>query len=658
MDEAQNLFSIETLVYIAGVLTPHNSINIQSAFNSLPTATVSLPPYPQLYGMGRQDRLPIHIFIKDTFTGTNDYVLLFEGEVKSFSYVSNAISREIVVNAQNPMAFLMDVNAFFMHNLSDMAELNMIPEEREQGYFRLETDMLFPHSLFMRGLTPLDEDNSIQVPGDFLENVYKFFEEPNSMGAYNNSELANFYGKYTETLKLQKRMVRVPVFDDPDEWDNLFPVLEGIQKNNALKIMMGNAQNAISGGKTGDTFYNWLNFLVSEMQYELCFINSPVLADGADKLAISMMKPMLYESDPPACNIIFRSLVESIRAKETVYQVPTRVRTDDHQHRMTYAAGDAQVENAIARLPRINWWPRHKEDQEVFSEDILPCQKDKDTFPPCEDYTGPYLFDTHPPTWASYLDYEHTEEDDVNTYYDRILQYLLRLKIFESRNLEVSMGFNPFIVAGFPGVVFDTHDETFTFAGHVIAVNHSISKQQTRTTVSLGFTRILDEAINDPIKNPFDEVDEITRDLRSGGDDEESDMNKVYRTTIGSQKVDYSDVKDSIEHENDNPKKAYEYNFRPIVTLDEYLSFMGLSVEEEMDTEFGEQIPLVISGDYVEKRRDTRAPDEIEPRFSNPYTMSWTQDEETQEFVLESDYSGIRAILREIAERAFINKIY
>ena len=650
MDETQNLFSIETLVYIAGVLTPHNSITVQSAFNSMPTATISLPPYPQLFGVGRQDRLPVHIFVKDTFAGTNDYILLFEGEVKSFGYVSNAISREIVINAQNPMSFLMDVHAYFMHTLEGLANRNMIAEESEKGIFDYQDQMLFPHSLFMSGIAPVQEDNAIKVPGDFLENVYRFFEEPSSMGSSNDSKLAEFYGEYTKTLRLKERMARVPVFDDPDRWDNIFPLLDGIRQYNALKLISERGQQAMSANKTGDTFYNWLNFLVSEMQYELAFISSPTLASGSDKLAVSMMKPMLYEAHPPLCNIIFRSLVESIRTQEVVYQVPTRVRTDDSQHRLMYAAGDAQLNNPLIRSPRINWWPRHNPDEELFSQDKIPCEKDKETFPPCEDYTGPYLFDTHPPTWASYLDYENIDEGEFDTYYDRILQFLLQMKIFENRNLEVSSGFNPFITPGFPGVVFDTHDEFFNFAGHVVAVNHSISKDRARTTITLGYGRTLDDAIDNPIKNPFEKVDEVTRSP--------DDLSKIYSEIIGSEVVEFENVLESVENENDSPKEAYSYNFRPIVTLDEYISFMDLSVEEEHDFGFGENIPLVLGGEYVEKRRDTRAPDEIKPRFSNPYTMSQEFDEESEEYILESDYSGIRAILREIAERAFVNKIY
>ena len=83
-----NFLDANFLTYVAGILIPTTNISITSAFNSLPTATISMPAYPQLYGIGRKDRIPVHIFYKDNCIG--EYILLFEGESCGFSY-SNSI---------------------------------------------------------------------------------------------------------------------------------------------------------------------------------------------------------------------------------------------------------------------------------------------------------------------------------------------------------------------------------------------------------------------------------------------------------------------------------------------------------------------------------------------------------------------------------------
>ena len=650
--ETNNLFEINALVYVAGILVPYNSITVNSAFNSIPMATVTLPPYPQLYGIGRRDRLPVQIFVQDTLAETNEYFLLFEGEVQSFSYLSTALNKEIVINAQGVMSFLMDVKSFFMESIKDLASRVMIPEENNTSIYSFEPHLTFPMSLFMKGIAPIEEEQLITVPSEFLANVYKYMEELSSMNEFNDSAIAKFYSGYTGKLNLKKRIAKVSHFDEPDTWDGTFPVLQGMRTHAAILQLMGRATNAVQQGKTGDTFYNWLNYLVSEMQYELCFPASPTMTtnlEGEESLGISIMKPMLYEAHPPKCNIFFRSQVDSIRTQETVYQVPTRVRTDDIQGVMAMLTGGS--DDPITRLPRVKHYPTkaykdksaipsEEDNINIFSSDFL------DT----EEFTGPYLFDTSPPTWSSYMDFEDMEPEEIEDYWERILAYLLQLKVYESRTMTSTGGFNPFITAGFPGVVFDAEDDNFVFAGHVTAVNHSITKQQARTTVSLGFTRLIDEAIDYPIENPFDEVSAISTDPGK--------LEDIYQSTIGSSVIPFSEVKVMREaEENNNPIEAYKFNKRSIVTLEEYLGFMGLSVQEEIDFGYGESVPSVLGGDYVEKRMDDRDPATIQPLFPPPDNEEKTENEEKEQ-ILVSDYTGIRAILKEIADRGFDNKIY
>ncbi|MGV9141965.1 MAG: hypothetical protein ACOC1X_03415, partial [Promethearchaeota archaeon] len=214
--DVQNIYSIEPLVYIAGILVPTNSIRVQTAFNSMPTATISIPPYPQLQGIGRQDRVPVQIFIKDTFADTEEFILLFEGEIKSSGYVSSAMSREFIINAQCSLSFLMDVKVFFMHSTSDMSNQKIIPQEKIRGLWSFDSDVTFPASFFMYGFTPISEKEGekIKVPYEFLENVYTFVGNAGSMNEYNDSALADFYSDYTEKIKLMDKLVKVPEFDD------------------------------------------------------------------------------------------------------------------------------------------------------------------------------------------------------------------------------------------------------------------------------------------------------------------------------------------------------------------------------------------------------------------------------------------------------------
>lgn len=650
-EHIENYFSIEPLVYIAGVLTPTNSVRIQSGFNSMPTATISMPPFPQLYGIGREDRVPVFIFIKDTFAGSENYLLQFEGEVMSFSFTSNSTSREFVINAQCSLAFLRDVRFNFLHSIEDLAKKEMIPQEKNNSIYKLEDGTAFPASMFMKGFAKVDKSNTeqkVKVPYEFLDNAYKILSSPGSFSEFNDSALAEFYSKHSKTLKLDKKKIEVPIFDDPSKWSNGFPVLEGIQSAQALNLLNSRATNSMGKGKSGDSFYGWLNTIVSEMQYEFAFIPNPVFS--GDTLGMSMLKPMFYESHPPKCNVIFRSHVESIRTREQVYEVPTRIRTDNVQGAAARVIGDGAHSGPLSKLPRIDYWPAESgpsDDNNQFASELHGCG---DTyFPPCEEFTGPYLFETHPPTWMSYIDMDKSSEQETKEYTNRILKYLLQLKVYEQRNLEVSLAYNPFITAGFPAVIYDTHDDGFTFVGHVLSVNHTISKNSAKTQITLGFSRSLAEAVEDPIKNPFSEVDNITRS--------HGDMNTIYGALLETGAEKFEDLQEDYTDEQNNPKDAYKFNERGIATLKDYMGFMGLSESETYETEFGEELPLVMSGDYVAKRRDDRGPGEIKPPFTSPYSSNESEKYD-DDYTTEHGLSGIREILREVFERASQNQIY
>lgn len=599
--------NIEFLVYIAGVLVPAKNVSIQTAFNSLPMATIALPADVRLYAIGRQDRVPVHIFIKDTLAGSNNYILMFEGEVKSFGFTSSVVSREVTVNAQSNLAFLMDIKAFFMHSIGSIADLEVLDHTANAGFFKMEA-LTFPHSLFMRGITNLDSDGEIiKYPSEFLQNLYRFIQEEGSIPGYNTSALAKFYSKYTEALSLKNKMVKVPVFDDGDKWENGFPLLAGMQKVTALEQLVSRGNTGASNrGKTGDTIYNWLNYIVSEMLYEMAFIAAPTLGtnmNGEISLGSSMLKPMMYESPPPECNIMCRSHVDDLRTSEDVYQVPTRIIVDNSRGIIGKLIAHSQ-ESTISDAATTYFYPNSngasspismEDEKNRFSAELLGEEM----------FTGPYLYETKPPAWADYIDNHQDTENTRGVLMDRIMSYLLQLKQYERRSLSVSGAFNPFVVPGFSGVAFDSTESDFVFCGYVMAVNHTISKNSCRTSVNMGFVRLLDEAINDPLINPAEDVNEITTNVSSCSD--------IYEGIIGTSAVGFSEVRDVASLGNIEAGEAYKLNSRNIVTMREYFQLMGITIEEAdyLDTGYGEEIPAVLNGPLMDTRRNSTLRDTL-----------------------------------------------
>ena len=65
-----NVFLSDVRVYIAGVLMPVTHVTVRSGAGQMPEASISLPPCPDLFVVGRMDRIPVHIFVRESVVGT------------------------------------------------------------------------------------------------------------------------------------------------------------------------------------------------------------------------------------------------------------------------------------------------------------------------------------------------------------------------------------------------------------------------------------------------------------------------------------------------------------------------------------------------------------------------------------------------------------
>jgi len=649
--------NVDYRVYIAGILVPSLSVSITTAFNSPPTATISLPPYPELFGIGREDRLPVHVFARESWLdGLNgDFILIFEGEIQSFSYTSTKLGREIVVNAQSLLIVLKDVNIRTLTSFQEVAHNTMTRGENSTANKPITPGFVFPMSLFMRGIAEVDEGNLIQTPTEYLENIYTFFQtrgEGIEKLKGDEVELAGFYQRYAESIRLLKRYTKLPYFDEIDSgiWSGgedkaaAFPLIDGMQRQSALR-QLTSVSNAAMGveGPTQGSMYELVNYIVSQMQYEFAFINSPRF-DG-ENLISTCLKPILYEAPPPACNIIYRSMVESIRTMENVYQVPTRVR-------LMNTRGPTGILSDGGRSPYAYWSIIDYYPTEEYADKDPSTNDIKNWFATelleSENFTGTYTFTTEAPAWMSYITPANDGEEVGREVKHRIMRYLLTLKKYEARRLEVQCSYSPYITPGFPAVVFDADDKAFVFVGHVVAVQHTLSKEgQPSTQVTMSFTRPLHEAMDEKsrLENPVPEVDKITTDPEA--------VSRIYQEILGCGAVSFSELVE-LQHSDDadsqiNRGVAYEHTVRDIVTFEDYLDFMGLEAPDSgkaLDAE-GQEIPMVLTGEFVEDRRDTTPADELEEQWGG-YEFSGSM----------AGLDGIRWKLKAIADREFTNAIY
>lgn len=293
MSANTNIFLTDTRLYIAGVLFPALAIGVSSSYGTPPTATLTLPADPRLFEVGRMDRVPVHVFVRETMVESPRFLLLFEGFITHRAYLNAASQREITVNAVGCLDILNDVQIKFMTSLDDMA-MSQIPGEQEISQQIVTPWFSFPQILFMRGLAGGEDAAPIRFPSEYLQNIYSFIQKSGatrpdgtSAGWLNNSVLADYYRMYTVRLRLLRRFQPLPYFDQENPVDadgvplwpepgdtskaGIFPMVSGMQNAEAIWRL----SNEATESSPRQSAMELLNFLVNEMEYEAAFFTSP-----------------------------------------------------------------------------------------------------------------------------------------------------------------------------------------------------------------------------------------------------------------------------------------------------------------------------------------------------------------------------------------------
>ena len=647
--ENANINLLQCRVYIAGILLPTISVNIRCVFNEPPTAEIALPAYPELFSLGEADRVPVHVFVQETMVESPHFILLFEGFIESKVYMNSPLERSVTINAISYFDILGDCKVRFMTQLDDMFLMSGAGNQ-EQAAYVATSDITFPHCLFRYGLNPLDNGLPIKYPSQYLENIYAFMQmagqtDPKTgeeyhppLGQLHASKLSQYFRDQAEALKLLDRFEYLPYFDkagkegtawkiaglpETDDMATAFPMIYGMQTFHAMELLVRGAVNA----SEEQTLRELLTFLVDEMEYEYLYISNPAYhaAIPADKeagteevpakLVSSCMKPLLTDSMPPQCNVLHRTLVTSIQYKGS----PTRIQIHNLFGPLAQLVS-GNTSSKLAQTGLLDFYPSEtyqnfevpdallKNGIRTLSSELLKV----------EEYTGPWVRQVGTPRWFHYIPFMNSGVQD-NTgetlatekiFKERFCRrQLLNLK-YAPRQLTATCQFAPYVTPGFPGVVFDNNDTHFAFAGHVLAVEHSISGTEVRTSISMNFARLLKEAATVPINHPLTAVDNITQS--------QSRMSEIYRAILGTPDVQGISGADAATYDtllseltspdtstaspHSNPREAYRYMRRNIATFEDYCAFMGFTATYGNGPE-GPQTPLQLNGDFLEKRR-------------------------------------------------------
>lgn len=524
------------------------------------------------------------------------------------------------------------------------------------------------------------------------------WDEDPKLGVLQASALTIYYGELFRTINFLGRFERLPWFDKEGfngklAWETdsvsfekdratIFPMLYGIQTAYAMNsLAKGITEYRETGAKT---LMDLLMFLIDEMEYEYLVITNPAYhapesgedeeekaadksggaessasakpsgqdepkkpgidepADKRGRLVCSCLKPLLMDSMPPGCNIMYRSMVDNVTVHLQHKGTPTRVRIFN-AHSPLALLGASGAQDPLKKFGLVDYYPSRQYPGFDPGSVEPKISYWKSELLEIEQFCGPWVREVGTPRWLHYM-YSNVakegedplmvangqEAEPMLVFKERFMRRQLLMAKYAPRQVQISGMFDPYITPGFPGVVFDNQGAGFAFAGHVMTVAHTITPTDVSTQVIMDFGRPLSEAVEIEIPNALSFMHDITHKaeplteiyqtiLGTPFTSDESDKNRSKEETAKLQRafnlrmpgacaITFSDLNDkslgteSSTDPNNNPREAYTAKRRNVCTFDRYLKFMQLKAGLNDGPE-GPNTPVMLYGDFLEKRR-------------------------------------------------------
>jgi len=569
------------LVYLNGIEIPAQSVSVSMGLWVIPTATIEVAPDVELQRLGAEDRVQVAIFYLDyDYTAQMglppDFRLLFEGEIVGWSYVNSATMRAMRFQCVNYMRMLDDLYTFFMTSLEDYVQGATSKSVLAGSVMGVSGfGPTFPASLLLEGLG-IRQTNTIRRPFDLIENVLRTCTGVAEQQEFASVVATNFFSPLMRRIGFIDRFVPSPMIEieplrSDDVINGVFPILKYVRYQECIDTFKRRMEQM-----SNNSVWGILRDLFSKLYYEVAMITtapcSQVLFDtnvikgvrgeilgpadfgkaeaGKDVLSQFrattpnrilnyVTKPQWLFGVPPACNVIYPSMITHFALDENYADQPTRVYVNDTwvinhlstsplaQMLMPDAGYPPQVEIELLRRrgmagnsaqPALNSknflvWPEEFFKGPKIVEEALPewfrflmeaaLKNDPQVTPTKTTYENDPLSTANkapkPPdpkdgqltegTTESFLDQyfahqqtEHGAPANQSASYKKCLWLMEIYARYEygrqraaHRNGSVSMVFNPYVVPNFPVVVFDNVTTGNHIVGYAAQVTHNLS---------------------------------------------------------------------------------------------------------------------------------------------------------------------------------------
>jgi hypothetical protein len=616
------------LVYLNGLEIPSADVNISYGVWMIPEATISLPPHRALQRLGAEDRIEVAIFYLDDLANPKkpEFKLMFEGDIIGWSYVNTPGGRRMNFNAIADISIFTQLYFYFMNTVDAVVgaattkgfEANSIPQP---GVF-------YPFSLFKKGLISTDKNPApdINKPFDLVFNVLKGIVSNDVRPELKSYPAVNFFSRWVRKRNFINRFAALPLFEDENDTEKgVFPILKAVQADFALKTMQQNL--AATVGEAGSIF-DVLKQTLGLVYHELAMIptapcfrvrledgtiigpasTTPTTPERAAKEPLRLInyfvKPQLLFGIAPTCNVIFPSMLNSLQYSENYLAQPTRTYLND-QFITGLLPQNAFTSSAltVGYPPEVNSVLKQRSGQITDgTKDVISNGKNVLVFPE-EFFKGPVINRGAVPSWFTYLKNKEVAVDQeyrLTKLFELYAQYEHFRSRYEKRGGAVDLSFNPYVIPGFPCVIFDGQSSSFDVTGYLMNVTQSFSSGNMRTSISYSFGRTIQEMFDilkydmDKLgvvlgRAPAEPVDSV-RNISQNFDEAERFYNALFfgREETPGRKASF-DFREVIGYLNDDE------SVEPIVvngpTLrDKAIRFLGYEIDDPF---VDRQTPLI-----------------------------------------------------------------
>lgn len=558
------------LVYLNGIEVPCTQAAVSYGVGVIPEATLSFPPHKLLHRLGAEDRVEAVVFYLDDLADPEhpEFRLLFEGELIGWSYTSSSHGRQMTFNAVADISIFTQLHFFFLNNVDAVAANVANAGSGAEGVS--QAGAIYPFSLFKKGLlfpSPIKPTDppvpDVTRPFEILYNVVRGMVDAGLDPKRRAIPSVNFFARWVRKRNFVNRFAALPIFEDElaDSTKGVFPILQAAQATSAMQSMQQNLAQTI--GDAG-TLWEVLKEIFGHVFFEVAMLptapaarvrlsdgtilgpgTAPVSSQQAKptepvRLLNYFVKPQMFFGIAPTCNVMFPSMSANYSYSESYIAQPTRTYVNDQfissvlsQNVFTAAALTfgypeevdavlaAKTGKAQAAADAAAKAAGKASSVAAGSRRVSLSGKNMLVFPE-EFFKGPVVHRMAVPAWFTYLKNKEpatssnatTKPSEASTEESRSLHQLMSSYVsyehfrarYEKRGGAVNMAWNPYIVPGFPGVIFDQKASSFHTIGYVNNVQQTMSRDGMDTAVNYSMSRTIPEMLDllkgELVKNP------------------------------------------------------------------------------------------------------------------------------------------------------------